>query len=82
MDQEKEMRQGMITYVNLEGGFYGIIDDAGRHLDPVNLPAQYRKDGLKVNFSYRASKNSVSFHMWGTIIELIEIKEAPDSEAA
>ena len=73
--QEKEMHTGTVTYVGLEGGFYGIVDDTGRHLDPVNLPPQFHKNGLKIRFSYMEAKNKVSFHMWGILVELLEIEQ-------
>ena len=31
---------GTITYINLEGGFYGIVADDGEHYVPINLPSE------------------------------------------
>ncbi len=45
---------GTIVYLNFEGGFYGIIADNGEHYDPINLPSEFKKDGLRVRFK-RAS---------------------------
>ena len=66
---------GTVKYISLEGGFYGIITDANEPLDPVNLSKEFQKDGMRVTFSYKIKKDAASFHMWGQIIELIEIKE-------
>jgi len=66
--------KGTVVYVNLEGGFYGIIADNGKHYDPINLPSHFRRDGLRVWFKGKIRDDLGSFHMWGTIIELIEIK--------
>ena len=66
---------GTIVYLNFEGGFYGIIADNGEHYDPINLPSEFKKDGLRVRFKGRIRDDLKSFHMWGDIIELIEIKK-------
>ena len=66
---------GTITYLSLEGGFFGIVGDDGEHYDTVNLDEEFRVDGLRVQFKARISENQVSGHMWGTIVEIIEIHE-------
>jgi hypothetical protein len=64
---------GTIKYIKLEGGFYGIISDDGKHYDPLNLPVKYQKDGLKVKVKASLADNQASFHMWGTLINIISI---------
>ncbi len=64
---------GTVHYISLEGGFYGIVGDDGKNYDPVNLPAEFQKDQLKVKFEGRILKDRVSFHMWGEIIEIESI---------
>lgn len=66
---------GTIKYLDLEGGFYGIIADNGEYYDPINLPSRFEKDGLRVWFKGKIRGDLGSFHMWGTIIELIAIEE-------
>lgn len=65
--------QGTVVYKNIEGGFFAIEGDDGRKFDPINLPESFRKDGLKVKVSARLKKEAVSFHMYGTIIEVVNI---------
>ena len=64
---------GTVRYKNMEGGFYAIDGDDGKKYDPINLPESFRKDGLKVKVRARMKKDAVSVHMYGEIIEVIEI---------
>jgi hypothetical protein len=64
---------GTVRYVVLEGGFYGIRGDNGEHYDPINLPGQYRVNGLRVWFRFRPRTDVVGIRMWGKFIELTEI---------
>jgi len=66
---------GTVTYLSLEGGFYGIIADDGEHYDPTNLPPEFRQDGLRVRFEAVILRDQYSVHMWGTIVEIISIEE-------
>lgn len=64
---------GTVKYINLEGGFYGIITDNGKKIYPINLPNEYKTDGLRVKFKARILRN-VTTQMWGTPVEIIEIR--------
>jgi len=65
---------GNVTYKSIEGGFYAIDGDDGRKFDPINLPESFKKDGLKVKVSARLKKDAMSFHMYGAIIEVVNIE--------
>jgi inhibitor of cysteine peptidase len=65
---------GTIVYLDLEGGFYGIIGDDDNHYDPTNLPTDFEIDGLRVAFSALRRDDLGSFHMWGIIIQIINIQ--------
>jgi len=64
---------GTVVYKSIEGGFYAIDADDGRKYDPINLPENFRKDGLKVKLTARLKRDAVSFHMYGSIIEVVSI---------
>lgn len=66
---------GTVKYISLEGGFYGIIGDDGEHYDPINLSKEFQVDGKRIMFSYKIRNNLAGFHMWGKIIEIIDVKE-------
>jgi len=66
---------GEIVFVDLEGGFFGIVADDGQRFDPLNLDTEFRVSGLKVRFLGSVRKNVIGFHMWGTPLELIQIEK-------
>ena len=66
---------GTVRFINLEGGFFGIIADDERQFDPVNLPEDYRQDGLRIKFTGQPDPNAASIHMWGILIRLDTINK-------
>ena len=64
---------GKIQYIDLEGGFYGIISDDSEHYDPLNLPSAFQQDDLRVEYRLRILENQSSIHMWGIVVEVLEI---------
>ncbi len=74
-DSQVKTAVGTVKYISLEGGFYGIVTDDSQHLDPLNLPKEFQRDGIQIYFKYVEKKDMASFHMWGTIIEITEIHE-------
>jgi inhibitor of cysteine peptidase len=66
---------GTIKYISLEGGFYGIIGDDAQHYDPINLAKEFQVDGKRIVFKYKVRTDLASFHMWGMIIEILDIQE-------
>jgi hypothetical protein len=69
-----EVVTGTIRHIDLEGGFYGIETDDGRRLDPVNLPEEFQKDGLRIEARVQELKDRVSIRMWGTLVRIIELR--------
>ncbi|MCP3128406.1 hypothetical protein [Shewanella sp. KJ2020] len=67
------MLQGTVRYMNLEGGFWGIVADNGQKILPKNLPAEYRKDGLRLSFSAQEITGMMTIQQWGTLSSLSEI---------
>jgi hypothetical protein len=67
--------RGTIKYIDMEGGFYGIITNDGKKYDPINLPIAYKIDGLKVQIDGKERKELGSSHMWGTPYEITEINK-------
>ena len=69
---------GTVRYVELEGGFYGIVaDDSTRYL-PQDLGTDYREDGLRVRFRAAVQDSAMTMEMWGTPVELIDILRVED----
>jgi inhibitor of cysteine peptidase len=68
---------GTVAFVDLEGGFYGIIGDDGPNYYPLQLDDQYKVDGLRVAFEYEPVKESVTIQMWGEPVNLTFIEGIP-----
>ncbi|HKL88712.1 MAG TPA: hypothetical protein VJ884_06870 [Salinibacter sp.] len=64
---------GTIRYVDLEGGFYGIVAEDGTKYDPTPLPDSLQEDGLSVRFQLK-EKDVLTTRMWGTPVEVIRIE--------
>jgi hypothetical protein len=79
LEREKEPAvitiRGEVTFINLEGGFFGLVDEEGHRYDPAKLPPEFAVDGLPVQVRGRTLPMAVGFHMWGTRIEIISIEK-------
>lgn len=64
---------GTVRWYSFEGGFHAIAGDDGKLYDPINLPAEFRQDGVPVRFRARLRPDLMSFHMAGHIVEVQEI---------
>jgi len=78
MDKDTIQFTGKVVFNDFEGGFYGILADDGGKYDPTNLPAEFRKAGRRVSVVARKKPDMMSFHQWGTIVEIVEIKRLAD----
>lgn len=66
---------GTVRFVDLEGGFYGIVGDDGKNYDPMDLSQQFREDGLRIRFEGKIRRDVASAHMWGTIVDITNIEK-------
>ncbi len=66
---------GTIIWLDLEGGFWGIIGDDGEHYDPINLDPDFQDEDLRVYFEAKIRTDLASFHMWGKIVEILKIQK-------
>lgn len=65
---------GVVRYVSLEGGFYSLESVQGK-FDPMNLPPDFKQDGLRVHFVGVVRHDIGSTHMYGQILELSDIRK-------
>ncbi len=72
-DQTEIRGTGTVRFINVEGGFYGIVGDDGAKYDPVNLDESFKVEGQRVRYRLKVASDRVSFHMWGTIVEVLHI---------
>ena len=73
--RNEQMITGTILHIPIEGGFYGLLADNGTKYDPINLPEEYKQNGLRVKFYILQKKSMASIHMWGTIAEIVKIEK-------
>ena len=66
---------GTIQFNDFEGGFYGIVGDNGEYYDPINLPSDFKEDGLQVRYTIKILENQTSVHMWGSVVKIIRIEK-------
>ncbi len=64
---------GTVHYIELEGGFFGIITDDEKKLLPLNLPDALKVDGIKISFIAKHAQ-VMTIQMWGIPVELLEVK--------
>ncbi|MFT4606290.1 MAG: hypothetical protein ACI9W4_003040 [Rhodothermales bacterium] len=67
---------GTVRKVDLEGGFFGIVTDAGLDLFPLNLAVDHRKDGTRLRFSHEAAA-VFTLHQWGSPVTLSDVQPVP-----
>lgn len=70
---------GTIKYLGMEGGFYGIEADSGAHYRPIHLPKEFAQDGLRVRFCAEPLRDVMSFHLWGTPVEIVNVEPVKKS---
>ena len=66
--------RGTIRFMNLEGGFYGIVTDKGKKLLPQGLEKKYFVDGTVINFSGKYEKGMMTIQQWGTPFRIDEVQ--------
>jgi len=62
-----------VIWIPLEGGFYGLLAEDGSKYLPLNLPAEFQRDGLQVTVEGEL-KQVMTIQMWGTPLEIKKIE--------
>jgi hypothetical protein len=65
--------RGTVVFRDLEGGFFIIEGDDGKTYEPLDLPAAFQENGMKVAATVFVRKDVGSIRMAGDIIEILEI---------
>ena len=70
---------GNVTYVPLEGGFYGINVDTGGaegtlKYYPLDMDEEFQKDGLHVSFTAKGSPGTMTTVQWGIPVNIVRMK--------
>jgi hypothetical protein len=65
---------GFIKYVELEGGFFGIMTEDGAKYFPDYLGPEFKQDGLDVRVQALPQEQILGIQMWGTPIKILKIE--------
>lgn len=69
----KNWQIGTVQFINIEGGFYGIITKDGKKLLPMNLDKNFRQHGAVVKITGKPEKGIVTIQQWGTPFTIKDI---------
>ena len=72
-DDLSNWQRGRVQFLNLEGGFYGIITDSGRKILPMNMAKEFAQNGAIVRIKGKV-KNVLTIQQWGTPFTITEIE--------
>jgi len=70
MVQQAKWQQGEVVFVELEGGFWGIITNDGQKILPHGLPKALAVAGSKVRFQGKIIKDAVTIQQWGQVVKI------------
>lgn len=65
---------GTVVFVDLEGGFFGILADDGSRYLPDALPEDCRVNGTRVSFRGFVRSQASTIQMWGMPLRIISAK--------
>ena len=66
-------KSGTVRWLDLEGGFWGIVADDSARYDPGGLDERFQKDGLRVRFDARKAEGQMSIRQWGALVTIVRI---------
>jgi len=73
-DEGQISGNGTITYVDLEGGFYGIVGDDGNRYLPLDLGREHQVDGMRVAYTVELEKDTTTIQQWGTPVRVVSLE--------
>jgi hypothetical protein len=66
---------GEVRWISIERGFFGLVAEDGKKFFPLNLPQEFKKEGLRVRVKGNIKKGVATVQMWGAPFEIHEIVE-------
>tara|TARA_R110000737_G_scaffold66374_2_gene94357 strand:- start:709 stop:1182 length:474 start_codon:yes stop_codon:yes gene_type:complete len=72
-DEFSDWQRGRVQFLNLEGGFYGIITDSGKKILPMNMAKEFAQNGAIVRIKGKV-KNVLTIQQWGTPFTITDIE--------
>lgn len=72
-DEFSGWQRGRVHFLNLEGGFYGIITDSGKKILPMNMSKEFAQNGAIVRIKGKV-KDIMTIQQWGTPFTITDIE--------
>ena len=69
-----------VIRVELEGGFWGLIDAQQNKYRPKKLPEPYKQHGQCVRMQYEILEGEMSIQMWGQRIDITDVSALSDTD--
>ena len=66
---------GTVHHLDMEGGVYVIRTEDGTQYRPIELPEEFRVDGLPVEAEVKRRDDIMTVDMAGTAVELLDIRK-------
>jgi len=66
-----------VTWVDLEGGFWGLVAEDGTRYDPPAIPRRFQRDGLPVHVVAKPV-DGLTARMWGQPVRVLRIGSAEE----
>lgn len=63
-----------VKFMNLEGGFFGLVSKEGKHLLPTNLKKEFHQHGAVIKVSGNMLPNMITIEQWGTPFKITDIE--------
>ena len=63
-----------VKYMNLEGGFFGLVSKEGKHWLPMNLKKEFQQNGAIIKVTGSALNDVMTIQQWGTPFSITHIE--------
>jgi len=63
-----------VQYMNLEGGFFGLVAKGGKHWLPINLKKEFQQHGAVIKVKGNAVNGMMTIQQWGTPFSITHIE--------
>ena len=60
--------------MNLEGGFFGLVSNEGKHWLPLNLNKEFQQHGAVIKVKGNPVKGMMTIQQWGTPFSITHIE--------
>lgn len=63
-----------VKFMNLEGGFFGLVSNEGKHWLPLNLNKEFQQHGAVIKVKGNPVKGMMTIQQWGTPFSITHIE--------